>query len=137
MPYVPQRALGIRMDPPWSPPMARSQAPAATRAAEPLDDPPVVRLGSWGLRTGPVAAVWLAAERHMSSHADLPVIRPPASRILVTTVASKSGTNGPITAEPLVIGTPATATLSLMAMVRPASGPSGAPAMSTRHAHAP
>jgi hypothetical protein len=43
-------------------------------------------------RIGPVTQVWLPAEKHKSSHAALPAILPPASRIRVTTVASTSGT---------------------------------------------
>ena len=51
-PTVPQNALGIRTDPPWSPPSARSTAPVATSTALPLDEPPALRVGSHGLRTG-------------------------------------------------------------------------------------
>jgi len=41
-PTVPQNALGILIEPAWSPPSAMSARPAATRAALPLEDPPVV-----------------------------------------------------------------------------------------------
>ena len=89
---MPHQLAGMRTEPPWSPPMARSTSPAATRAALPLDDPPVVRVGSYGLRTGPVSLVWLPPEKHRLSHTALPRMVPPASRIRVTMVASTSGT---------------------------------------------
>ena len=80
------------MEPPWSPPSAMSTSPAATRAALPPDEPPALCSGLCGLRMGPVAQVWLPAEKHRSSQAALPVMMPPASRIRSTTVASISGT---------------------------------------------
>ena len=43
---MPHQLAGMRIDPPWSPPMARSTSPAATSAALPLDEPPAVRVGS-------------------------------------------------------------------------------------------
>src|SRR4051812_4087678 len=51
-PTVPLKALGIRTDPPWSPPVAMSTAPDATSAALPDDDPPDERDGFHGFRTG-------------------------------------------------------------------------------------
>src|SRR5947209_13976475 len=68
----------MRMEPPWSPPMAMSTAPAATSAALPLDEPPVVRVGSCGLRTGPLSLVWLPPEKHRLSQTALPRMVPPA-----------------------------------------------------------
>src|SRR5215471_7920738 len=107
-PTTPQYDAGILTEPPWSPPSATSTAPAATRAALPLDDPPAVREWSQGLRTGPVADVWLPPEKHRSSHTALPATTAPASRRRVTTVASRRGTNASSNAEPFIIGTPAT-----------------------------
>jgi hypothetical protein len=66
--------------------------PAATSAALPLDEPPALREGSWGLRTGPVSLVWLPPEKQRLSQTALPRMVPPASRIRVTMVASTSGT---------------------------------------------
>jgi hypothetical protein len=60
--------------------------------ADPLDEPPAERVGSWGLRTGPVKAVWLPPEKHRSSQTALPAMVAPASSVRVTTVASISGT---------------------------------------------
>src|SRR6185437_12116134 len=124
-PTVPHHELGIRTEPPWSPPRARSASPAATSAALPLEDPPVVRLVSHGLRTGPVTEVWLAPGKQRSSQTALPVMVAPAASSRVTTVASRLGTNPSRVREPFIIGTPATSMLSLTATRRPASGPSG------------
>src|ERR671938_740880 len=124
---MPHQALGTRIEPPWSPPMATSQSPAATRAPLPLEDPPAIREWSWGLRTGPVWLVWLPPEKQRSSHTALPTISPPASSMRVTTVASNSGTYPSTAALPFIIGTPATQMLSFMAMRLPTKGPDSAP----------
>src|SRR3954451_9532357 len=109
---MPQNAAGIRIDPPWSPPSARSTSPEATSAALPLELPPVVREGSHGLRTGPVTEVWLPPEKDRSSQTDLPLTVAPASSSRLTTVASRLGTKPASVCEPFIIGTPATAVLS-------------------------
>src|ERR671933_85697 len=134
---MPQNAAGIRIDPPWSPPSARSTSPEATSAPLPLELPPVVRLRSHGLRTGPVTEVWLPPEKQRSSQTDLPVIVAPAASSRLTTVASTPGTKPSRVCEPFIIGTPATAVLSLTATVRPASGPESAPRISVRTYQAP
>ena len=134
---MPLYALGIRTEPPWSPPSATSTAPAATSAALPLDEPPAERVRSHGLRTGPVREVWLPPEKHRSSHTAFPVIVAPAASKRVTTVASRVGTKPSTVSEPFIIGTPATMMLSLMATVRPANGPSVASWISVVTYHAP
>src|SRR5690349_7936916 len=113
----------MRIEPPWSPPVAMSTRPPATSAALPLEEPPAVRVGSHGFSTSPVLAVIEAPEKHRSSHTALPVIVAPASSRRRTMVASVLGTKPSTVADPLVIGTPATAVLSFTATVRPASGP--------------
>jgi hypothetical protein len=52
-PTTPQSAAGIRTEPAVSVPSATGATPAATAAAEPALEPPVMRLGSCGLRHGP------------------------------------------------------------------------------------
>src|SRR5438309_10878071 len=104
-----------------------SQSPAATSAALPLEEPPAERFGSCGFSTGPVSEVWLPPEKQRCSHTDLPMISPPASKMRVTMVASNSGTYPSSTEEPFIIGTPATQTLSLMAMRFPDRMPLDAP----------
>src|SRR4051794_12878392 len=133
---MPQYDAGTRIEPPWSPPMAIETAPEATRTALPEDEPPAERLGSRGLRTGPVAQVWLPAPEQKYSQFALPAITPPPSRMRVTTVASKSGMNPSRVEEPADIGTPATQTVSFTATRCPASGPESAPAMSVSTAQA-
>ena len=110
--------------------MAMSTAPDATRAALPELEPPEERVVSHGFRTGPLALVWLPPEKHRSSQTDLPATVPPAARILVTTVASSTGTKPSSEREPFIIGRPATMTLSLMATRLLASGPLVAPVIS-------
>src|SRR6202050_5168378 len=103
-PTMPQNAEGTRMEPPSSQPMAMSTTLDATSAALPLDDPPVVRVGSCGLSTKPVSAVWLPKLIQKLSQTDLPVISAPAARSRVTTVASVEGTKPSITLGPLISG---------------------------------
>src|ERR1700750_1035134 len=124
-PTVPHPELGMRTEPPWSPPIARSASPEATRAALPDDEPPVVRSVSHGFLTGPVTDVGLPPEKHTSSHTALRGSVAPAASSRVTTVASRLGTNPSRVREPFIIGTPATSMLSLTATRRPASAPSG------------
>src|SRR6266700_832560 len=109
--------------------MARSHSPLTTRAVLPLEEPPADRFGSCGLRTGPVSEVWLPPEKQRCSQTAFPTISPPASRMRVTMVASNSGTYPSSTEDPFIIGTPATQTLSLIAIRFPARGPVAAPLM--------
>lgn len=48
----------IRIEPPWSPPMAMSTSPMDMRTPQPELDPPDDRVLSYGLPTGPWAAVF-------------------------------------------------------------------------------
>src|ERR1700759_2520882 len=114
----------MRTDPPWSPPVAMSTTPAASRAALPLDDPPADRVVSHGLRTGPLREVCEPPEKHRSSHTALPAMVAPAASSRLTTVASRAGWKPSRVDDPFIMGTPATAVLSLTATERPASGPS-------------
>jgi len=50
---IPQAAAGNRSDPPVSEPSPAGMAPQATAAAVPAEEPPVMRLGSQGLRAWP------------------------------------------------------------------------------------
>ena len=121
---MPDQDAGIRIEPPWSPPVAMSATPDATSAALPEDDPPVERVSSHGLRTGPVREVCEPPEKQRSSQTAFPVIVAPAASIRATMVASRRGVYPSIVVEPFIIGTPATEVLSLTATVFPASGPS-------------
>src|SRR5207247_11252969 len=102
-----------------------SHSPTATSAALPLEEPPAERFGSCGFSTGPVSEVWLPPEKQRCSHTALPTISPPASRIRVTSVASTSVTYPSSTAEPFIIGFPATHSLALLAIYLQARRPVG------------
>src|SRR4029077_14221187 len=56
-PTTPQKAAGMRIEPPVSVPMEPWQSPAETAAADPLDEPPGVLVGSHGLRISPNSAL--------------------------------------------------------------------------------
>src|SRR5471032_309290 len=53
-PITPQQAAGPRIDPPVSVPSAASARPSPTADAEPLDEPPGMRVGFCGLTAVPV-----------------------------------------------------------------------------------
>ncbi|MNE58613.1 hypothetical protein D3C80_1536540 [compost metagenome] len=53
-PNTPQQQAGTRTEPPVSVPKLKSARPAATAAAEPLDEPPGMRPGKRGLAAVPV-----------------------------------------------------------------------------------
>src|SRR6266511_3352944 len=84
-PYTPQYAAGRIVEPPVWLPSASGTMPAATAAADPLDDPPGVWAGLCGLRVLP--GVRLAN----SVVTVLPMITAPAARSRATTVTSRDG----------------------------------------------
>ena len=126
---MPQYAAGIRIEPPVSVPSASAQAPAATSAAEPPEDPPEVRAGSRGLRVSPTCGC--AKPAAYSRHWLVAKTSAPAARSRATTAASDLAGSGLLAGLPHRVGTPATSMMSLTATGRPASGPpaarSGAP----------
>ena len=52
-PQTPHSEAGTRIEPLVSEPRVSGTWPAATAAPEPPEEPPAVRVGSWGLRVGP------------------------------------------------------------------------------------
>ena len=52
-PAMPQNDAGMRIEPPVSEPSENAHNPAARADADPPLDPPGMRSGSQGLRTGP------------------------------------------------------------------------------------
>src|SRR5437762_4830926 len=68
---MPHQDAGIRMEPPWSPPIAMSTSPAATSAPLPLDEPPAAYPRLSGLCTGIGSDVWLPPEKHRLSQTAL------------------------------------------------------------------
>ena len=56
-PTTPHHAAGMRIEPPWSPPIAMGISPAAKATALPLEEPPGECVGFLGFLTGPYALV--------------------------------------------------------------------------------
>src|SRR6185312_2014189 len=131
MPCRPQKLAGTRTEPPVSVPSAVSQRPWATAEAEPEDEPPGTRSGARGLSGVPLNGFSPRMPSETSSVIVLPIRVAPASRSRCTAQACRSGTGcvRPQSGLPPPVGCPATSKRSLAAKVRPASGPSGAPAM--------
>ena len=88
MPTMPQNEAGWRTEPPVSEPSAAGTAPAATRAADPPDDPPGTRVLSVGWRVRPYAECSVDEPIANSSQLVLPAIRAPAALSFTTAVAS-------------------------------------------------
>jgi hypothetical protein len=86
-PDDPQSAAGWRIDPPVSLPMASGVIPAATEAAEPPEEPPGTREGSWGFRVGPKAEFSVDDPMANSSRLVLPTGTAPAASRRSMTVA--------------------------------------------------
>ncbi len=87
---MPQNDDGIRMDPPVSVPRAMGTTPAASAAADPPLDPPVIRVGSQGFAVGPHAETRFVAPAASSCMLVLPTTMAPAARIRRTSSASAS-----------------------------------------------
>src|SRR5580704_5829987 len=97
------------MEPDVSEPIANVTRPAATAAADPLDDPPDQRVRSQGFNPGPVSDA--EAKRYppppaSSTMASLPVSTAPAESSFSITVALKSNTCPAYGAAPHVVGRP-------------------------------
>ena len=116
-PTTPQNAAGRMTEPFVWLPTASGTTPAATAAAEPIDEPPGVRVVSQGLRVGPG---WRNAS---SAVMVFPTITAPAARRLRTTAASVSGTRSRNRALPHSVGTPAVSKMSLTPTGTPESAP--------------
>ena len=120
---MPDSQAGLRIDPPVSVPKAPGTRPAATAAAEPLDDPPVKYAVFQGLRAGghgksndgpPCANSWVAS---------LPISIAPASYSRATAAASCAGTLSIRIFECAVVRMPAVSYRSFNPNGTPCSGP--------------
>ena len=116
------------IEPPVCEPMAARHMPAATAAAEPLDDPPGVRSRSWGFRVGG------GSKQANAVVTVLPISTAPACLSLETSGASQAaGCGRPVVAStastdiPAAVGSPTTSTMSLIATGIPCSGPAKRP----------
>ena len=122
-PNTPQNEAGIRIEPAPSPPCAIPTTPAATAAAEPPDDPPAVRPWRHGLCAGPFTRFPDSPFQPYSDVVVLPTMTAPAARMRATSGESAPAISPWWTSDPMLVGTPATSTRSLMAIGMPASGP--------------
>ena len=121
-PTSPQHAAGIRIEPPPSLPCAIGTIPAATAAAAPPLEPPGVRSSAHGFAVGPNRRGSVVGRIPFSGMFVLPTITNPAARSRATQNASTAETTSTHRSEPIVIGIPATARLSLIAIGTPANG---------------
>ncbi len=121
-PTSPQQAAGMRIDPAPSEAVAMPTAPAATNAAEPPDEPPLVWARFNGLRVMPFASDSVKPKIASSGSADLATTTMPAARIAAT--SSVSWFAGSSMARlPLPVTWPAMSRSSLTATGTPSSGP--------------
>ena len=114
-PQTPHQAAGSRMLPPESLPSASGDAPAATTAAAPEDEPPGARVASRGLTVRPCAGL-------SASAVVIPVTTAPAARKRATAVASRSGRRSRCSADDPATGHPSTSIQSLTVIGTPSSG---------------
>src|SRR3954449_3603608 len=91
-PTTPQHAAGRRIEHPVSVASPRSARPAATAAALPPDEPPVVRPGCAGFCTVPYHGFWLVTPHANSCRFALAVTAAPAATSRSTELAVLSGT---------------------------------------------
>src|SRR5215813_1424458 len=106
MANTPQYDAGRITDPPVWLPNASGTMPAATAAADPLDDPPGVCSGLWGLRVLPG---WRVAYSVVTV---FPMTMAPAARSIVVTAASRDGVRPRHNADPYSVGMSAVSMMS-------------------------
>ncbi len=91
-PTISHAAEGSRIEQPVSEPIPRSTSPAASAAALPELEPPVVFPGCAGLCTVPSHSFWPSTLHANSGRFALPTTTAPARTARSTTVAFRSGT---------------------------------------------
>src|SRR5699024_10843236 len=114
----------MRMDPPPAEPGATCSMPDATAAAAPPDDPPAVRSGLRGFRSGAEISLFDWQDRANSGMVVLPTCTAP--EVLAFSERRSSpvwGSEFTNNLEPKVVTMPDTLTASLNARGRPCSGP--------------
>src|SRR5258708_28455077 len=105
----------MRTEPPSSLPTEPKQSPAETAAADPADDPPVIRLRFHGLCEGPKQPVVPVPANAISSKFSLPTKTTPAAFKRLVTSASSAGTRLLQTFAAPGVPTPPPSTLSFSA----------------------
>src|SRR2546423_12969272 len=94
-PKSPQHDAGMRIEPPPSLPCASETIPEATAAPLPPDDPPGVRLVSYGLRHGPKRSGSVTGGGPLPGGFGLPTAVAPAPRTLRTGALASRGAPPP------------------------------------------
>ena len=130
IPAIPQKAAGMRIDPPMSVPSASGARPAATAAPEPPLDPPGVRSSRRGLRVTPNSSLEVWPHSQNGGFVVFAITIAPASRRRRTATASHLGTKSASTRVPIVAGAPRTQITSLTATGTPHRAPPPTPAAS-------
>src|SRR6185295_7207803 len=120
-PQVPHQFDGTRIDPAMSLPNSSAVRPAASAAADPPDDPPVLRVVSHGLLVVPKIGLNVCQSPASFGVLVLPKITAPASRSRRTASASRSGTWSQAS-RPQVVRMPAVSYVSLIVIGTPCSG---------------
>src|SRR2546428_11507886 len=103
MPTTPHSDAGWRTEPPVSEPSAAGTAPAATRAADPPDEPPGTRCLSSGCSTRPYAECSEDEPIANSSQFVFPATSAPAASSFATAVAPVGEPQPPRHLEPQVV----------------------------------
>ena len=129
MPKRPQNDDGIRIDPPPSVPSANGISPAATLAAAPAEEPPVVLARSHGFRVSPVSGLLLDPLQPNSVVVVLPMIAAPCAFTRSDAGESTGAMKLASVRDPDVKRTPLTAVRSLTDNGSPVSRPVFSPDM--------
>src|SRR5919197_244851 len=131
---MPQKLLGMRIEPPPWVPMANGPMRVATAAPAPPLEPPGVRSRCHGLREMPVTGLSVTPLKPNSGVVVLPSMTAPAALRRSTTGASSDGTSSAYSFEPRIVRTPLVITRSLIDTGTPCSGPSASPRITARSA---
>lgn len=128
IPASPQKAAGIRIEPPVSVAVAIGAIPAATAAPEPPLEPPGDQSGAQGLRVTPNRRFPVKPSQANSGVFVLPTGIAPAARSRPGTSPSRSaGGASANKSEPYVVGKPLRSSMSFTRNGTPASGPASSP----------
>src|ERR1700688_2183682 len=121
---MPQSAAGTRVDPPVSDPRPQLTIPAAMAAAVPPEEPPGIRVLSYGFFTGPANddRLVLVMPNASSCMLALPIMMTPAFKSFCSDGALPPGCAFCSAGVPPDVGISAVLMLSLTTMGRPASG---------------
>ena len=127
MPKTPQRAEGIRIDPPPSPPRANGTSPVATATLDPVDDPPATCPCPCGLRGITRFGLNPSGVIPYSVIIVVPRTIAPAARRRATQVASRAASPASPRSLPPRVGNPSTAVCSFTTVGTPSKGPRARP----------